>query len=97
MMSFMIKATVSLGGHAWSFVCSCHQYTNGEVKQMAIRLFQQWAIAFKAKPELVFLVDVYNELKMGGGLARSLSLYDSLTCVQVSAFPLNRLPLHPIC
>ncbi|KAK1927083.1 hypothetical protein DB88DRAFT_533845 [Papiliotrema laurentii] len=40
--------------------------TGAEVKQMALRLFQSWAIAFKSKPELSFFVDVYNELKNSG-------------------------------
>jgi len=33
---------------------------------MFLRLFQSWAIAFKPKPELAYLVEVYNELKAGG-------------------------------
>ncbi|ORY35602.1 hypothetical protein BCR39DRAFT_511030 [Naematelia encephala] len=40
--------------------------TNAEVKQMAIRLFQSWALAFQSKKELGFFVDVYNELKNSG-------------------------------
>lgn len=65
MMSFMIKATVCLNSSPrWPSLPK--QYTNGEVKQLAIKLFQQWAIAFRAKPELAFLVDVYNELRNSG-------------------------------
>ncbi|CAD6577391.1 MAG: Vacuolar protein-sorting-associated protein 27 [Tremellales sp. Tagirdzhanova-0007] len=40
--------------------------TNPYVKQMALRMFQQWALAFQPKRDLVFLVDVYNELKNSG-------------------------------
>lgn len=42
------------------------QSANADVKQMALRLFQQWALAFQSKRELSFLVDVYNELKNSG-------------------------------
>lgn len=40
--------------------------TNAEVRTMALRFFQQWAVAFQSKPALAFLVDVYNELKNSG-------------------------------
>ncbi|RSH88702.1 Vacuolar protein-sorting-associated protein 27 [Saitozyma podzolica] len=40
--------------------------TNPEVKEMALRYFQQWALAFESKKELSFFVDVYNELKNSG-------------------------------
>lgn len=33
---------------------------------MALKLFQQWALAFESKRELAFFVDVYNELKNSG-------------------------------
>ena len=33
---------------------------------MALRLFQQWALAFQSKGDLAFLADVYNELKITG-------------------------------
>jgi growth factor-regulated tyrosine kinase substrate len=42
------------------------QSTNPEVKNMALGLFQQWAIAFQNKKDLAFLVDVYHELKNSG-------------------------------
>lgn len=38
---------------------------------MALRLFQDWAIAFKSKAELSFFVDVYNELKNSGEPAQA--------------------------
>ncbi|EIW67290.1 hypothetical protein TREMEDRAFT_33875 [Tremella mesenterica DSM 1558] len=37
-----------------------------EVKQMALRMFQSWAIAFMSKKELSFVVDKYNEMKNSG-------------------------------
>jgi growth factor-regulated tyrosine kinase substrate len=40
--------------------------TNAEVRHMALRYFQTWAMAFQPKRELAFLVDVYNELKNSG-------------------------------
>lgn len=40
--------------------------TNVEVRQMALKLFQTWAVAFQPKRELNFLVDVYQELKNAG-------------------------------
>ncbi|OXC69142.1 vacuolar protein sorting-associated protein 27 [Cryptococcus neoformans] len=40
--------------------------TSPEVKQMLIKYFQQWALAFKSKSELSFFVEVYNELKASG-------------------------------
>ncbi|WWC90727.1 uncharacterized protein L201_005664 [Kwoniella dendrophila CBS 6074] len=40
--------------------------TSPEVKQMLLKLFQQWALAFQTKRELAFFVDVYNELKNSG-------------------------------
>ncbi|WWC71583.1 uncharacterized protein I206_105541 [Kwoniella pini CBS 10737] len=40
--------------------------TNAEVKQMLLKVFQQWALAFQSKKELAFFVDVYNELKNSG-------------------------------
>jgi growth factor-regulated tyrosine kinase substrate len=45
---------------------SSRQITNPEVKEMALRYFQQWALAFESKKELSFFVDVYNELKNSG-------------------------------
>ncbi|WVQ68094.1 uncharacterized protein L199_006300 [Kwoniella botswanensis] len=42
------------------------QTTSPEVKQMLLKLFQQWALAFQSKNELSFFVDVYNELKNSG-------------------------------
>jgi growth factor-regulated tyrosine kinase substrate len=33
---------------------------------MALRYFQQWALAFESKKELSFFVEVYNELKNSG-------------------------------
>ena len=33
---------------------------------MALKLFQQWAVAFRDKRDLAFLVDVYNDLKNSG-------------------------------
>jgi growth factor-regulated tyrosine kinase substrate len=35
---------------------------------MALKYFQDWAIAFQSKRELSFFVDVYNELKNTGKL-----------------------------
>lgn len=40
--------------------------TNPEVKTMALRMFQQWALAFESRRDLAFLVDVYHELKNSG-------------------------------
>jgi growth factor-regulated tyrosine kinase substrate len=37
---------------------------------MALKYFQQWALAFEAKKELSFFVDVYNELKNSGTYLR---------------------------
>lgn len=42
------------------------QTTVPDVKQMALKHFQLWALAFKSKQELSFFVDVYNELKGSG-------------------------------
>jgi growth factor-regulated tyrosine kinase substrate len=42
------------------------QLTVAEVKQMGLKLFQQWAIAFKSKPSLDYLNQAYNELKLSG-------------------------------
>ncbi len=42
------------------------QLTSAEVKQMALKMFQQWALAFQSKRELAFFVGVYNELKNSG-------------------------------
>ncbi|WVR07579.1 hypothetical protein IAU60_004621 [Kwoniella sp. DSM 27419] len=43
-----------------------NQTTSPEVKQMLLKQFQQWALAFKSKSELAFFVDIYNELKNSG-------------------------------
>ncbi|WWD19042.1 hypothetical protein CI109_103500 [Kwoniella shandongensis] len=40
--------------------------TNPEVKQMLLKNFQQWALAFESKRELGFFVDIYKELKNSG-------------------------------
>lgn len=40
--------------------------TNPEVRNMALNLLQQWALAFKNKPALSYLPEVYNDLKNGG-------------------------------
>ncbi|WRT68369.1 uncharacterized protein IL334_005345 [Kwoniella shivajii] len=40
--------------------------TSPEVKQMLLKMFQQWALAFQSKKELSFFTDVYNELKNSG-------------------------------
>ncbi|KAL7422807.1 Vacuolar protein-sorting-associated protein 27 [Cryptotrichosporon argae] len=40
--------------------------TNAEVKQMALKYFQTWALAFESKKDLSFFVDVYHELKNSG-------------------------------
>jgi len=83
-------------------VLTTAQITSAEVKQMTLKLFQQWALAFQSKRELVFLVDVYKELKNSGmpikvGQKRkadndqvSLSLHRHLTPPPTSCPP--RLP-----
>lgn len=68
-MSGVIKSTVSpllsqQGSQAEHV--SFRQITNPEVKEMALRYFQQWALAFESKKELSFFVEVYNELKNSG-------------------------------
>jgi len=40
--------------------------TNPELKKVALTYFQNWAIAFRTKPNLYYLPNVYNELKMQG-------------------------------
>ncbi|KAK4688577.1 hepatocyte growth factor-regulated tyrosine kinase substrate, partial [Tremellales sp. Uapishka_1] len=40
--------------------------TGAEVREMTLKLFQQWALAFKSKKELSFFVDVYEEMKSSG-------------------------------
>ncbi|BEJ13787.1 hypothetical protein CspHIS471_0309610 [Cutaneotrichosporon sp. HIS471] len=40
--------------------------TNAEVRQMALRMFQSWALAFEKKRELAFLVDAYHDMKNSG-------------------------------
>lgn len=40
--------------------------TNPEVRNMALNLLQQWALAFKNKPALSYLPEVYNDLKNSG-------------------------------
>ena len=52
--------------YTWPSNVADKQSTTPEVKQMALRLFQQWAVAFRDKRDLSFLVDVYNELKNSG-------------------------------
>jgi len=64
------------------------QATSAEVKQMALRLFQSWALAFKPKQELSFFVDVYNELKNSGEFVIWLSVPSADT--QVSGFHLRQ-------
>lgn len=59
------------------------QLTGAEVKQMAMKMFQQWALAFRSKRELAFFVDVYNELKGSG---------TSPSCEYLAYFPRYRLP-----
>lgn len=40
--------------------------TNPEVRNMALNLLQQWALAFKNKAALSYLPEVYNDLKNSG-------------------------------
>jgi growth factor-regulated tyrosine kinase substrate len=40
--------------------------TNPELKKVALTYFQNWAIAFRTKPDLYYLPSVYNELKREG-------------------------------
>ncbi|GMK55170.1 hypothetical protein CspeluHIS016_0202260 [Cutaneotrichosporon spelunceum] len=40
--------------------------TNAEVRQMALRMFQSWALVFEKKRELAFFVDAYHDLKNSG-------------------------------
>lgn len=40
--------------------------TNPQVCELAIKMFQQWAIAFESKRELSYLPEVYRELKNQG-------------------------------
>ncbi|CAK9780775.1 hypothetical protein CC85DRAFT_287190 [Cutaneotrichosporon oleaginosum] len=40
--------------------------TNAEVRQMALRMFQSWALAFEKKRELAFFVDAYHDMKNSG-------------------------------
>ncbi len=40
--------------------------TNAEVRQMSLRMFQSWALAFEKKRELAFFVDAYNDMKNSG-------------------------------
>lgn len=40
--------------------------TNAEVRTMALNMLQQWALAFKNKPALSYLPEVYSELKASG-------------------------------
>ena len=42
------------------------QSTNPEVKRVGLDLFQQWALAFQAKPELSYLPEVYRNMKDEG-------------------------------
>ncbi len=44
------------------------QSTNPQVRDMALKVFQQWALAFESKRELSFLPEMYRELKTGGEL-----------------------------
>ena len=62
-MSGMIRSPVSKRG---AFSAADYQIITPEVKQMAVQLFQSWAMAFKSKRELQFLVDAYNDLKNAG-------------------------------
>ncbi len=78
-MSSVIKSSVSFlfraSGDVWPqfHLLKCHldymQTTSPEVKQMALKFFQQWALAFESKKELSFFVDVYHELKNSGETA----------------------------
>jgi growth factor-regulated tyrosine kinase substrate len=40
--------------------------TNPGVKQKILAILQTWALAFKGKPELSYVVEVYNGLKREG-------------------------------
>lgn len=42
------------------------QATQPPVREMALRLFQQWALAFESKRELSYLPEMYRELKNSG-------------------------------
>jgi len=40
--------------------------TNPELKNIALTYFQNWALAFRTKPDLYYLPNIYNELKREG-------------------------------
>ena len=63
------------------------QVTNPEVKQMALKHFQAWALAFESKRELYFLVENYREMKSSGELDMSSNLYQRLTFGKGVQFP----------
>lgn len=61
------------------------------MKQMAIKYFQQWAVAFKPKRELSFFVDVYNEL-MNSGTFGKLPCHPSVTDISRYRLPTGTRP-----
>jgi len=42
---------------------------------MALMYFQNWAIAFRTKPDLYYLPNVYNELKREGKIYKYIYIY----------------------
>ncbi|GHJ89213.1 hypothetical protein NliqN6_5615 [Naganishia liquefaciens] len=58
-----------VAGREWCEACVGlikAETTVPQVREMAIKLFQSWAIAFESKPELKYLPDMYRELKNQG-------------------------------